>query len=275
MARTLSSGLEIVTVGTGSCVPDLRRGGPCTLVRAGGAAIVVDLGLGALHGLLRLGLRHADVDALFITHLHPDHTAEMASFLFAANYDDRRRTRPLLLAGGPGFRAFVHALEGAHGSWLEAKAYRRDVQELRVGEEFRIGVLSVCCGPANHIPSSLAFRFEAAGAVAVVSGDTGPSPDLEAFAAGADLLLLEVGNAGREGEAASERHLTPRQAGEAARRAGARALVLHHLPPGAGTAAREASDAFGAPAVEARDGQGFGLARGSLRSLTIPLAPLS
>jgi ribonuclease BN (tRNA processing enzyme) len=221
---------------------------------------VADLGLGAIHGLLHEGLRHNDVDALLFTHLHPDHTAELSSFLFAANYDHHPRTGPLRVVGGPGFLAFFRALESAHGDWLEPRGYRREVEELSCGQSFGLGPLSVRSGPVRHLPSSLAFRFESGRASVVLSGDTGPSPEIEAFAAGADLLVLEAGNAGREPGTGSDQHLTPRQAGEVARRAGARALVLHHLPVGGAAAAeaeREATEAFGAPAVAARDGRRF------------------
>lgn len=256
----LSRPLELVTVGTGTCSPRLDRGGACILVRAGSTAVVVDLGLGALHGLLRAGVRHGDVDALFLTHLHPDHTAELASFLFAANYDEVPRTRPLAIVAGEGFLAVFRALERAHGTWLDPKGYPREVREASPGDELRVGALGVRCGPVSHLPSSLAFRFEGGGAVAVVSGDTGPSPEFEAFAADADLLLLEAGNAGRRALDGRDGHLTPRQAGEAARRARARTLALYHLPIGeaeADEAAWVASQAFGARAVAARDGQEF------------------
>ncbi|MBI5018411.1 MAG: MBL fold metallo-hydrolase [Deltaproteobacteria bacterium] len=264
LASGLSSGLEVVTVGTGTCVPRLGRRGPCTLVRGEGAVVAVDLGLGALHGLLRRGVRHADVDALLLTHLHPDHTAELVPFLFAARYDDRPRRRPLLVAGGPGLLSFFRVLSGAYGSWLEPQGYSRDVRELTVGDELVVGGVSVRCGPVRHIPSSLAYRLEAGGASVVVSGDTGPSPELEGFAAGADLLVLEAGAAGREEADGAAQHLLPRQAGEAARRAGVGALVLNHFPfgPACGRrASREAAETFGKDVTVGRDGEVFQLMR--------------
>jgi ribonuclease BN (tRNA processing enzyme) len=226
------------------------------LIRCGGASVVVDLGLGALHGLLRRGLRHADVDALLFSHLHPDHTAELVPFLFASNYDEAPRRLPLLLVGGPGFDAFLRALFAAYDPWLNPKGYDRTVRELSAGEEIRVGSLECRAGPANHIPSSLAYRFRSGGRTVVISGDTGPSPELEEFARDADLLVLEASlPPGKEYGA----HLTARQAGELAARAKARRLVLCHLYPSSDAAAPrdEAAKAFAGPILVAEDGMGL------------------
>jgi len=246
-------GLRITTVGTGTCVPRLDRGGPCVLVRAGDTAAAVDLGLGALHGLLREGLCHRDLDALFLTHLHPDHTAELVSFLFAANYDEVPRTRPLLLVGGPGVRDFLAGLRNLHGRWVEPQGYALTVRELAPGEELAVGDLHCRTGAATHIPSSLAYRFAAGARSVVITGDTGPCAELEAFAQGADLLVAEASL--RPG-ASAVGHLSAAQAGALARRAGVGRLLLTHLYPTADGAdpAGRAAEEFGRAAEVARDG---------------------
>jgi ribonuclease BN (tRNA processing enzyme) len=249
----LSSSLEVVWIGTGTCVPRLDRRGPCTLVRCTGTAAAVDLGLGALHGLLHRGVRHGDLDAVLLTHLHVDHAAELVSFLFAANYDETPRDRPLTLAGGPGLKDFVGALSAAYGHWLEPKGYVLTLRELPPGEGFELGELRCRAGPARHIPSSVSYRFERGGRSLVISGDTGPSPELERFAAGAHLLVLE---ASLPPGGAFEAHLTARQAGELAARARARRLVLHHFYPSSDAASpkEQAAAAFRGPVLVAEDG---------------------
>lgn len=243
-------------MGTGTCVPRLDRGGPCVLVRAPGASLAVDLGLGALHGLLRAGVAHGDLDGVFLSHLHPDHVAELASLLFASNYDEEPRRRPLVLAGGSGLAGFLHALSAVFGTWLEPREYELDLREVAPGGEVALGGLRCRAGAVRHLPSSLAWRFERAGRSAVVSGDTGPSPELEGFARGADLLVLE---ASLPPGAQMASHLTARQAGELARRAGVGRLVLAHLYPAAeaGDPAALAAEAFGRQVVVASDGAQF------------------
>lgn len=252
----MSETLRVTTIGTGTCVPRLDRGGPCVLVEAEGCSAAVDLGLGALHGLLRAGIRHAAVDAVFLTHLHPDHTAELAAFLFAAGYDEEPRTAPLLLAGGRGLGAFLEGLRGPYGRWLEPRGYALSIRPMAPGEEASLGSVACRAGAVSHTASSLAYRFEAGGRTAVVSGDTGPSPELEAFAAGADLLVLEASLAGGR---SAPGHLTAAQAGELARRSGVGRLVLTHLYPSADAAdpGEAAARAFGRPVTVARDGERF------------------
>ncbi len=240
-------------MGTGTGVPRADRRGPCTLIQAPGCRLVVDLGLGALHGLLRLGIGHRDVDAVVFTHLHPDHTAELVSFLFAARYDEDPRRRPLAVVGGPGTGRFLEALTGAYGRWIEPAGYGLSVHELEPGDAVQLGPWRLRAGRVAHTPSSVAWRAETPGFSLGLTGDTGPCPGLVRFLRGVDLLVAEASlPEGRE----FEYHLTARQAGDLAREARAGRLVLHHLYPSADAAdpGRHAAEAFGGPVVVARDG---------------------
>jgi ribonuclease BN (tRNA processing enzyme) len=252
-AVDLSRSVALTTIGTGTCVPRLERGGACTLLRFRGFCAAIDLGLGSLHGLLRAGVAHQGLDAVLFTHLHPDHTAELGALLFASRYDETPRSRELLLVGGPGFTRFVTALRAAHGSWLDPAGYSLRVLEMQADDRVALGPFDLRCGAVRHTQASLAFRFEAAGRSVVISGDTGPSGPLERLAQGADLLLLEASLP--EGRAYPS-HLTARQAGELAKRAGAERLVLTHLYPAAEAADPEshAGEAFGRPVTVAWDG---------------------
>jgi ribonuclease BN (tRNA processing enzyme) len=251
--QDVSSAGRLVTVGTGTCVPSLHRGGPCTLLEVQGFRCVVDLGLGSLHGLLRVGVRHVQVDAVLFTHHHPDHLAEVLSFLFAANYDPLPRQRPLRLAGAPGTMEALTQLAESQQGWLAAKRYPLEMTSLTIGEEFVLGPFQVRTSRVAHIETSIGYRFERGGRATVISGDTGPSASLVELASGADLLLAEASLAPGD---SGDTHLTPHQAGTLAREAGVRRLVLHHLYPAveetdpAGTAAA----AFGGPVTVAEDG---------------------
>ena len=247
-----------MAVGTGTCVPRLRRGGPCVLLEAGGFRCAVDLGLGALHGLLRAGVAHGAVDALLLTHHHPDHLAELLPFLFAVNYGQPPRRRPLQIAGSPGTLAAVARLVESQEGWLDAKSYLQTTTPLCPGDELTLGPFRVRAGAVAHIDSSLAYRLETDFTRIVVSGDTGPAESLVELARGVDLLFLEASLAPGE---ECDGHLTAAQAGALARRAEAGHLVLVHLYPAADDAdpGAVAAATFGGPVTIAEDGMEWGL----------------
>lgn len=257
--RTLAATSEVsragrlVAVGTGTCVPRLRRGGPCLLLEVSGYRCAVDLGLGALHGLLRAGVDPTTVDALLFTHHHPDHLAEVLSFLFAANYGWPPRRRPLQWVASSQTLKALDRLVASQDDWLAAKGYRRTVSPLRPGDTLSLGPLRVQAGAVRHLESSLAYRFEIPSGPVVITGDSGPTEALVELARGARVLFAEASLAPGE---ANDGHLTAAQAGALAHAAGVEQLVLVHLYPTADAAAPAAAAAarFGGSVTVAEDG---------------------
>jgi ribonuclease BN (tRNA processing enzyme) len=220
--------MRVVTIGTGSAALTLKRGGPCVLVEAGGMTLLFDLGVGSLHGLLKEGISHKNIDGLFLTHIHPDHVSEVIPFLFAANYDEEARTKPLIIGGSPEVIALINNLTATFGSWLDPKKYGRELLTLRAGEKLKIGEVEITGGPAAHHSSSLSFKVTHGGESLVIAGDTGPCPALATFAKGVDLLILEASlPAGEQNKS----HLTAAEAANIAQAAGVKTLLLTHFYP--------------------------------------------
>lgn len=223
--------INAVILGSGACVPSLSRSACSLLVRTGGLNMVFDIGPGTMHRMLGAGLAVFDVTNLFISHFHPDHTGELAAFLFANKYPDGSlRTRPLTLAGGPGFRRFFDALKRAYGDWITLFPGMLEILELAAPDERRtFGNVTVDTAPTAHREESRAFRVTGTGGGSIVySGDTEYSGDLVELATGADVLVLEC--AMPEGRDVPG-HLTPSAAGRIANEAGVKELVLTHFYP--------------------------------------------
>lgn len=219
--------MEIVVIGSGSCIPVLHRRQAATLFASGEERILVDCGNGALTGLLAAGVSPYDLDHIMLTHFHADHTSDLISFFAAMNFEPASpRTRALALYGRTGLREFVHALCAPYPG-IAPQHYELHVHETE-DSPFSIGAFHVTPGFVRHAESSLGYRIRRGDRTAVITGDTGPSPQAVALAREADLLLCECSHpSGTE----TENHLTPATAGELARDANVRSVCLTHLYP--------------------------------------------
>ena len=225
--------MTVTILGSGTCVPSLNRGASSLLVQVGDKRLLVDIGTGTMRRLLEAGFSIYDIDYLLITHFHPDHTGELASFLFALKCmgPDLRKT-PLVLAGGPGFVLFYEQLKLLYQHWVHLSD-KLNIVELR-GDgrdrpEIATGDFVLSCARVEHRPESLAYRIETPeGASVVVSGDTDYAANLVHLARETDLFVCE---AAFPDEFRAEGHLTPSGAGRLASEANVKGLVLTHFYP--------------------------------------------
>ena len=80
-----SDKLSVTILGSGTCVPSLKRSSCSVLMKAGDNILLFDSGAGTMRRLLEAGIEIYDVSFVFFSHFHPDHTGELASFLFLTN----------------------------------------------------------------------------------------------------------------------------------------------------------------------------------------------
>ncbi len=249
----------LVTVGTGTVVPSGERGSPSHWVECGPVKLLMDCGAGTIHRLARFGLPWPAITHVAITHFHHDHVGELPALFYAFKWGQMEpRTEPLVLLGPVGFRAKLAAMGAAFGDWVTAPGFPLEVIELVPGPERPLvsGVTLDACRTV-HTDDSLAFAVATPDGRLVYTGDTGPSEGLALWAQGCDLLLTECSLP--EAMALPE-HLTPRQAAELARDAGAKRLVLTHLyPPVEPVDLGAMAAIYGGPVVVARDGERFAL----------------
>ncbi|MGB5993923.1 MAG: MBL fold metallo-hydrolase [Candidatus Deferrimicrobiaceae bacterium] len=221
--------MECIVLGSGTAVPHPRRGSAGNMVRHGGCTLLVDAGLGTLQKLAVLGVSLAEPDVVAFTHLHLDHTAELAPMLFSLRNTGIGRRKALTLLGAPGFRDFHERLRGTYGSWVEAEDYSLLVEEIS-SRPVSLGPLVLTAVPVSHTPQSVAFRVEdtETGKVIAFSGDTDVCAGIVTAARNADVAVLECSF---PNERKVRGHLTPAEAGELATAARVKKLVLTHFYP--------------------------------------------
>ena len=252
--------MELVTVGTGTVAPSATRTAACHWVARGNLKVLLDCGAGALHRLASFGLPWQQVTHVILSHFHPDHWGELPMLVYALKYTTLPpRTESLVILGPPGVVRLIKSLADSYGPWLLDPGFPLGILDVRDGEAFPLdGELSLETFPVPHTPESVALSLSGPEGRLVYTGDTGPSSELARWARGCDLLLAECSLP--EGMAIDS-HLTPERAGELARDAAARRLVLTHFYPPVETSdpppARGAAAAYRGPVTAARDGDRF------------------
>jgi ribonuclease BN (tRNA processing enzyme) len=223
---------SVTILGSGTCVPSLERSACAVLVELGSSKLLFDSGPGTMHRLLSAGIGIFDVDFIFYSHFHPDHTGELVPFIFANKYPDSSRRDTLLTMGaGNGFLNFLNGLKSVYGNWLELpEGMMRIVEFDNNGPDRRkFSSFTVETHPMKHREESIGYRVtDPDGKSIVYSGDTDATENLVSLAAGADLLICE---SAMPDALKVPGHLTPSLAGDLAARANVKKLVLTHLYP--------------------------------------------
>jgi ribonuclease BN (tRNA processing enzyme) len=208
------------------------------LVEAGGSLLVLDLGNGTFGALQR----HADpwdLDGVALSHLHPDHCADVSGLVVHRRYHPRppfdptsRRLAVHAPAEAPDRLAAAYAPSAAERAGTDLSDVL-DLHPLVAGDVAGVAGMTLRAAPVDHPCEAYALRVEHDGRSLVYSGDTGPCEELVTLARGADVLLCEAAWP-HVTEAWSQPppgvHLSGRQAGEHAARAGVGRLLLTHVP---------------------------------------------
>jgi ribonuclease BN (tRNA processing enzyme) len=246
--------LTLTVLGTAS--PHPRPDTPCSgyLVRGGGAEVWVDAGFGSFAELQR----HTDptgLGAIWISHLHADHNADLTSAFYAFAYGGLTLAAPIPVYAP---RDCAQRLAGFFGrpdtDFLSGVLDFRPLHDRHVA---RHGDLTLTSRSVVHDVEAYGLRVESDGRTLVYSGDTRNCPALVELARDADLFLCEADiDMHRDGE---QVHLTPEDAGGTARTARARQLLVTHVGPTLTpeVATDRAASAFGGPTRGARVGETY------------------
>ena len=226
-------GLAVTVLGCSGSYPG--PGGACSgyLVDDGSTRVWLDAGSGTLANLQRHSALDA-VDAVVLSHEHPDHWADIEGYHTVLRFVTCRQGLP------------VYAPAGLRGRTYQDTEPWMAWHEVADGDRVAVGSLSMTFSRTDHGPETLAVRVDGGDRSLGYSADTGPGWSLSALGPGLDLALCEATVPGDdEGRL---QHLSARQAGETAREAGVGRLLLTHLWPtlDVDRSRREGSEAFGA-----------------------------
>jgi ribonuclease Z len=259
--------LNVVFCGTGSPLPDQRRGAACVAVFAGERAFLVDAGPGSFERVARYRLPTGKLLGVLLTHFHSDHIGGLGEIVL--NSWTQGRSEPLLVYGGKGVDEVVHGFQEAyaadsryriahHGPKLLPPDGQRmkPVQVQQLGGDGAVPLLDedglrIVAFRVQHPPVSPAYgyRIDYKGRSVIFSGDTMPTTAMSEVGKGVDVMVHEAvspplmhkvaDQLERSGDPrraqllrdAIEYHTPPVAAAEIANAAGARLLVYSHVIP--------------------------------------------
>lgn len=248
--------LTVTVLGSSGSYPGRHRACSGYLVQGGGTTVWMDAGGGTMSNLQK-HIRLDEVDAIVLSHEHPDHWADVNGFQVACSYGE-----------GPD-RVPVYAPASMHDMAYKFNKSPLEWQTVTDGSVVQIGGQSWTFSRTDHPPETLASRVEVEGAAFGYTADTGTAWAPAEFLRGLDLLLAEATFQDEDAaEVAKESgevgHLSARQAGELARAAGIKRLVITHIWPthDVEISRRQAEEGFGGPVEVANDGDRFVVERG-------------
>jgi ribonuclease BN (tRNA processing enzyme) len=269
--------LEVVVLGSGGPRAFGRGGSSYVILVDGRPRILVDAGPGAFLRIGELRLDLENVNTVLLTHLHIDHSADLAAVFNArALTSDRPIEYHIFGPDGAGLfpktSRFVDLLVAADGAFAYQKTFgaretfsvrdlaiRLDSTRTKVVDDDGLIVEEI----ATHHGEcpSVAYRISYKSAVVVFSGDMDESalPNLVQLAKNADLLIFDcaVLDPPKSPSQLYELHTPPKKIGQAARDSDAKSLLLSHLAPdveGEQDAVRKSIRAsFAGPVAFARD----------------------
>ncbi len=203
-------------------------GSPCSgyLVEHDGYRLVLDLGNGAL-GPLQRHVDLAEVDVVYISHVHADHCLDLVPWSYARRYHPAGQAAPVPVYGPVGLRDRIASAYEVPPTDGLLDVF--DFHEVPVGVH-RLGPFTVTTAGMRHPVESHGVRVEAGGRTLVYSSDTATCQALTDLANGADLFLCEASWAA-EPTPPDGIHLTGVEAGAHADAAGVGRLLLTHLLP--------------------------------------------
>jgi ribonuclease BN (tRNA processing enzyme) len=216
--------VKLQVVGSSGTFPVPGRPASGYLIEQSGTRVWCDAGPGTF---VELPVDSYMIDAVVISHQHPDHCTDLFTAFHAWTYCPEPRRGVPLYAPQAVWDCVSGFLDGGQGSRLRETF---DFTPVWTGDVIEIGELSVSFVEVDHSVPTVGSRWEADSRALFYTGDTGPTGEWHDMARDVDLMLSEAAYQER-GDDDYPHHLTSAEAGRIAREVQARRLVLTHIPP--------------------------------------------
>ena len=219
--------MQLDVLGSSGTYPTADHPASGYLISHAGTNILCDIGFGVFAELMRRTTPD-QLDAVIVSHRHPDHCADFLALHHALAYGPFER-RGLPVFAAPGVATRLADFVGAGEGHVLYDIF--DFHEVGENNHVVVGSIDVRFAVTAHSVPTIATRFEAGGRSLAYSADTGPGGGFPKLCRGASVVLVEASIPGERDDHQFAHHLTAGEAGSIAREAEAEALILTHLRP--------------------------------------------
>lgn len=217
--------MNLIILGSGTCVPSLKRNAPGYYLEVFDKKILIDCGNGTVLQLEKAGKSYKDIDAVFITHTHPDHISGLMPFIHALLATPGfKREKDLLIIGPRGLKKFYESC--INHVMKIPKSFT--INAIEIEDKLDLGYLHVFSKKTVHSENSIAYRFEDEEKSVVITGDCDYDEEIVEFSKDVDLLIIDCSF---PDAMKVPGHLTPKECGLVAKKAKVKKLILSHLYP--------------------------------------------
>jgi ribonuclease BN (tRNA processing enzyme) len=219
--------VRFTVLGSSGTYPTPTNPASSYLVRTNEATIWCDAGHGGFQALAA-AIDPADIDAILVSHRHPDHCVDVFAAFHAFAYGPNPIHSIPFFAHPSVIDHLTGFLDAGSGHQIHTVF---DFNPIEAAGGFSVADLTMRAVPMDHSVPTFGFGFEAQGRRLFYTADTGPNGSWVEEVGPADLLVSEASLQGDAGDDGYRQHLTAARAGEIASRVGATRLLLTHIPP--------------------------------------------
>lgn len=215
--------MRCTVVGSGTIISS-NRYPSAYLLQSQSKTALLDFGPGNLHRLMEMQVSTLDISAIFLSHFHLDHCADVFPLLLNRYVLEKDSNTQLTIFGPPGLLQWFEAFSAVQGNWLKDALPRLIEMD---GRELQWADRLVTSSQTKHNGQSIAYRFNGKQAL-FYSGDSAYHTPLVTLARNADIALIECSHSQ---SAAIAGHMSPPTCGQLAREAQVKKLILTHIYP--------------------------------------------
>ena len=219
--------VKVTVLGSAGSHPGNGRACSSYLVSAGDRHLLLDCGNGSVANLMD-AVDPGALDAVIISHLHPDHFVDLYGLHYALRFHPESAKKVDVYAPA-GAQDLMTSL--LIGDSAESFITHLPMHVAAAGERYELGPFEVELYAANHPVETLASRIVIDGRIIAYSGDSAPTPALEECARDADLFICDATWVSRDAPFPQGVHMTGTEAGMLATVAGVERLMVTHVFP--------------------------------------------